>query len=69
MSQQRATFILRLWREEDAPAGVWLSQVEYLQAATTRHFADLTAAFHDIRAWLDQLEEAIEPQGSKKEER
>jgi hypothetical protein len=57
MTEDRATFILRLWRERSAPPGEWRSEVEHVQGASTARFAELPAAFLHIRMLLIRTEQ------------
>ena len=54
--EMRVTFILRLWREPDAPAGEWRGEVVHVQAGRTARTGDLAAIFAVIRGELTHLE-------------
>jgi len=52
----RVTFILRLWREPEAPAGEWRGEVVHVQAERTERTADVAALFAFIQNELAQME-------------
>jgi hypothetical protein len=54
---QRATFIVRLWRDRpDAPAG-WRGSVEYVQGGERRAAADAAGTLALVELWLETLED------------
>jgi hypothetical protein len=57
-SPQRATFILRLWRERLDDARVeWRGTVEHVQSGERRAVADADGAARLLASWLSALEE------------
>lgn len=53
----RATFILRLWREPEAPAGEWRGELVHVQSRRTERTADVAAIFTVVQAELAHLEQ------------
>jgi hypothetical protein len=54
---QRATFIVRLWRERPDAASGWRGSVEYVQGGERRAAADAAATLALVELWLEALED------------
>lgn len=60
MAADRATFIVRLTREEGAG---WRGEVEYVQGGTSRAAADVAGAMALVWRWLERVGHEREPGG------
>jgi hypothetical protein len=55
---QRATFIVRLWRERADPADTgWRGSVEFVQGGERRSARDMAGALALVEMWLERLVE------------
>jgi len=62
---QRATFILRMWREPvNAGRAEWRGTVEHVQSGERRAVPDATGAAALVAGWLHELEESAGPKPS-----
>ena len=53
---QRATFIVRLWRERPGPAAAgWRGNVEFVQGGERRGVPDAASALALVEIWLETL--------------
>jgi len=55
-TELRATFILRLWRDREAPAGVWRGEVVHGQSGCQARFASQADLLAYIAGQLAQAE-------------
>lgn len=54
LGPERATFVLRFWRERQ-PGAPWWGELEFVQRGERRSFGDVRAALEQLRRWLSAL--------------